>query len=80
MFPDENANIFAASLLISYCSFSFLVLSPILLINFNILSKTFFLKCEGLSDARVVSVIKKKRKRFFSTFFIKIHKVMKVNI
>ena len=79
MFPDENANIFAASLLMSYCSFSFLVLSPILLINFNILSKTFFLKCEGLSDARVVSIIK-KRKRFFSTFFIKIHKVMKVNI
>ena len=69
MFPDENANIFAASLLMSYCSFSFLVLSPILLINFIILSKTFFLKCEGLSDARVVSIIKKKKKVFQYIFY-----------
>ena len=77
-FLDENANIFAASLLITYCSFSSLVLSWIVMINFYIVSKRFFLKHEELSDGRVVSITKKIW--FCSRVFIKIHKVLKVNI
>ena len=53
IFPDDNADIFAASLLISYCSFSSLILSSVMMISFYILSKKFFPKREGLSDARV---------------------------
>ena len=50
--PDDNAVIFAASLSIIYCSFSLLILSLVVMINFHILSKRFFLKREELSDAR----------------------------
>ena len=57
--PDDNADTFAASLLISYCNFSFLILSSVVLIGFYILSKRFFLKRKGLSDAKVVSITKK---------------------
>ena len=56
---DDNVNIFSASLLISCCSFSSLILSSIVMISFYILSKRFFLKREGLSAARVASIIKK---------------------
>ena len=49
IWPDDNADIVAASLSISYCSF-----------NFYILSKIFFLKREELSDARVVWITKKE--------------------
>ena len=70
---ENYADIFAPSLLISYCSFSSLILSSIVMINF-ILSKRFFLKREELSDARVVSITKKEYG------FEKIHKVLKVNI
>ena len=56
IFPDDRADIFATSLLISYCTFSSLILSSIVMINFYIVSKRFFLKCKELSDARVVSV------------------------
>ena len=59
-FPCDNADIFAASLLISYCSFSPLILSSIVMIGFYILSKRFFMKREGLSDARVGSITKKE--------------------
>ena len=48
-FPYDNANIFASSLLISYCNFSSLILSSIIMIL-----------CEGFSDARITSVNKKK--------------------
>ena len=58
IFPDDNAYIFAASLLISYCNFSSLNLLSIVMISFYILSERFFLKCKGLSDARVASVKK----------------------
>ena len=58
--PDDNAEVFAASLLISYCSFSSLSLSSILLVNFYIISERFLLKREELSDARVVSTTKKE--------------------
>ena len=54
--PVDNGYIFAASVLISYCSFSSLILSSIVMINFNVLTKRFFPKHEELSDARVVSI------------------------
>ena len=60
IFPDDNADIFAASQLISYCSFSSLSLSSTVMISFNILSKRFFLKCEELFDERVAQITKKK--------------------
>ena len=41
---DNNTDIFYASLLISYCSFSSLISSSIVMINFYILSKRFFPK------------------------------------
>ena len=44
----------------------------------DILSERFFLKREGLYDARVASITKKIW--FCSTFFTYIHKVFKVNI
>ena len=59
-FPDDNAHIFASSLLILYCSFSSLILSSIFMINFYIVSKRFFLKRKELSDGRVVSITKKE--------------------
>ena len=77
-FRVDNANIFAASLLISYCNYLYLILSSIFMISYYILSKRFFLNREGLSDARVASDTKKNR--FCSTFFVKIHKVFKVSI
>ena len=76
---DDNADIFSASLLIWYCSFSFLSLSWIVMIILYIFSKRFFLKREELFDARVVS-ISKKRIWFYSSVFIKIHKVLKVSV
>ena len=48
IFPDDMADVFAASLLKSYCSFSSLILSSILVISFYILCKRFFLKREEL--------------------------------
>ena len=47
IFRDDNADIFAASLLISYCNFSSLIISSIVMISFYILSKRFFLKRVG---------------------------------
>ena len=48
------------------------------MINFDIVSKRLFLKREELYDARIVSITKKEYG--FAVFFIKIHKVLKVNI
>ena len=67
---DDNTDIFAAPHLVSYYCLSSLILPSIVMISFYILSKRLFLKCKGLSDARVVSF----------TFFLEIHKVFKVNI
>ena len=39
IFPDDNADIFAASLLISYCNFSSLILLSTVRINYYIFSK-----------------------------------------
>ena len=49
MLPVNNADIFAAFLLISYCSLSSLTLLSISMIGLYILSKIFFLKREELS-------------------------------
>ena len=57
---DDNADYFGASLLISYCSISSLILSSLFMNSIYIVSKRFFLKHEELSDARVVSVTKKE--------------------
>ena len=59
IFSDDNADIFAASLLLSYCSFLSLILSSVVMIRFFILSVGFVLKRKGLSDARVASITKK---------------------
>ena len=64
----DNANIFAAFLLISYCSFSSPILLSIVKIIFYILSKIFFLKHKGLSDVRVVSITKNEYD--FAGFFL----------
>ena len=60
IFKDDKADIFAASLLIPYCTFLYRILSSILVISFCILSKRFFLKRGGLSDARVATITKKE--------------------
>ena len=52
--PDDHENIFAASLLISYFSFSYLTLLSVAIVTFHILSKRLHLKPRALSDARVV--------------------------
>ena len=54
------ANIYTAYLLVSYCSFTSLILSSNVMISFYILSKRFFLKCEGLSNARLTPITKKE--------------------
>ena len=56
IFLVDNADIFAASQLISYGSFPSLILSSIAMIIFYFLSKRFFLKHEELSDARVALI------------------------
>ena len=59
--PDDNANIFATSLLILYCTFRTvsIILPSTIMISFYILSK-IFLKREESSDARVASITQKK--------------------
>ena len=60
IFPGDNVNDFVASPLIRYCSFSSLNLSLTARISFYLLSKRFFLKRKGLSDAKVVTITKKE--------------------
>ena len=57
---DNDADIFYACLLVSYCNFSSLILSSIVMISFYILSERIFLKHQGLSDAKVASITKKE--------------------
>ena len=59
VFQDNNGQIFVASLLISYCGSYSLILSSVVMINFFVLSKRFFIKRQGLFVARVVSRTKK---------------------
>ena len=74
-----NADIFAASLLISCFSFSSLIMSSFDIISFYILSKRFLLKHKGLSDAKVASITKKEYSIiwFCIVVFVKIPKVLK---
>ena len=51
IFPDDNADVFGAYFLISYCNFSSPI-SLIVMVIFVFFSKRFFLKRKGLSDAR----------------------------
>ena len=48
------------------------------MVSFYVFSIRFFGKCKGLSDARIASITKKKYG--FAVFFVKINKVLKVNI
>ena len=70
---DDDDDIFAVSLLISYCSLLSLILSivSVVLISFYILCKRFFLKRKRSSNARVVSIIEKGYGFACSTFFCK---------
>ena len=74
--PDDNADIFASSLLISYYSFSSLILSSIVMIIPFIFSETLSLKRKGLIDGRVISFTK-KRYGFVGYFFEKFIKSSK---
>ena len=49
------------------------------MISFDIISKRFFLKHKGLSDAKVLSITKKEYS-FAVNFFWRIYKAFKVNI
>ena len=57
---DDYADIFPASLLISHCSLSSLILSSVVIIRFYIVSKRFSLKHEELPRATVVLITKKE--------------------
>ena len=72
----ENADIFAAALLISHYSFSAKIVSSVVVITFSILSKTMHLKHGLLSAGKIVSFTKKKNG--FAAFFVKIYKVFEV--
>ena len=74
---QDNADIFAGSLLISYCSFPSLTLSSFVMINFYIVFKSFFLKLEELPDARVVS--KTKKEYGFSAHLFPAHGVSEIH-
>ena len=56
----DNVDSFVASLLISYCSFSSLFFSSVVMISFCILFERFFQEIKGLFDARVASINKKE--------------------
>ena len=60
IFPDNIANVFAASFLLWYYSFSSLILSSIVMISFDIFPRRLRMKRKGLSEARVVSLTKKE--------------------
>ena len=53
-FSDYHVDIFTASHLIFYCSFSSLLVSSLVMISFYIPCKKLFLEHKGLSDGRVV--------------------------
>ena len=57
---DDSTDIFVGSVLLLYYTFSSLILSSMVMINFYIHSKIFFLKHEELSNGRVVSITKKE--------------------
>ena len=57
---EDNTDIFAASLFISYWSFSSSILPLIVIINVYAFSERFFMKRKEVSDARVASITKQE--------------------
>ena len=57
--PDDNANIFAAALLMLFCNFSPLIFSLIVMTTLYTPYNTIFRKQKTLSEGRVVSKTKK---------------------
>ena len=55
---DENADIFAVALLMLYCNFSSMISSSIVNITLYTDPNSFFRKCNGLPDGRVLSMVK----------------------
>ena len=55
---NDNADTFAAAILISYCHFSFLISSSMVMSTIYTSFNRFFQKCNGSSDERVVSMTK----------------------
>ena len=76
-FPDDKADILAASLLISYCIFTSLIWSLIAIILLYV-EKIFF-KLKRLSDASVVSLTK-KRTWLNSIFFSDLNEIYTANV
>ena len=60
IFPENNADIFAAAPLRSHSNISTLIVSSIAMISFYTLSEKFSLKLKELSDVRVASITKKE--------------------
>ena len=58
--PDDNANIFAVSLLLLYNNFSFLIFSSIVMTIFYMPPKRLCLKHKRLSDGKVALLTKKE--------------------
>ena len=54
--PEDNADIFTATLSMSYCNFSALILTSIIVTIYCTSSNRFFEKCNGSSDRGVVSM------------------------
>ena len=54
--PDENADIFAAALLMSYCNFSSQIFSSIVMTTLYASSNRFIQKRKALSDGKVESM------------------------
>ena len=75
---DDNADTFAYSLLILYCSSPYLNFSSIVIIAFYILSKKLHLKRKRLSAVKVVLLAKKEFG--YVVHFLKLLKVFKVNM
>ena len=60
IFPDNIADVFAASFLLLYYSFPSLILSSIVMISFDIFPRRLRMERKGLSEARIVSLTKKE--------------------
>ena len=70
--PDDNADIFAVSLLILYYSFSSLILLWIVMISFYIIPTRLLLKCSILSEEKVVWFTKEEygfNREFFQNIY-----------
>lgn len=57
---DDDADIFAVTLVRSYCNFPFLIISSMIMTVLRTSYNRFFRKRNGLYDGRVVSMTKNK--------------------